>query len=126
MNLTPPIIQAANTMESSIIELQGDVACITVDEKVYGMPAILKAAYSFTDKCYILFSSSQKGLNVYLSQLDESKKDALDSKEIAKSFCNALLEQKMREQVLLETGNLREIITTRAFLSGNIDIAEDE
>lgn len=113
-------------MENPLIEFCDDQVNITVDEKVYGLPAILKAAYSFTDKCYVLFTSSNQGLRVYLSKLDGDTTKDRDIKEIAKSFCNELLEQKMREQVLQETGRIREIITARAFASGNISLESDD
>lgn len=105
--------------ESKIV-FKEDAVYITVDEKVYGLPAILKTSYSFTDKCYVLLSSEGEFLIVRIAPLEDSEAKNTDFKQLAKEFCNQLLEQRMRQQVLSETGEIRETIMTRAFLSGNI------
>ena len=104
------------------IEFTADAVYILVDEKIYGLPVILKTAYIFTDKCYLLISSIKSKLQIRIAPLEDSKDKQIDFKQVAKEFCNQLIEQKMREQVLDETGTIRETIVTRAFLSGNVAI----
>ncbi|QQR80749.1 MAG: His-Xaa-Ser system protein HxsD [Deltaproteobacteria bacterium] len=104
------------------IKFSEDSIHISLDESVYGLSVILKTSYSFTDKCYLLISSVGPKLVVRIAPLEDSDEKKLDFKQVAKEFCNQLLEQKMREQVLTETGTIRETIITRAFLSGNLNM----
>lgn len=80
--------------------------------KLYPKEAIMKAAYSFIDKCYLHVDMSNDDYIVEITA-----KDNTDIEEISLEFENELLAQTIRYQVFLQTHTIREVLMARAMAS---------
>ena len=105
--------ESDHTLQSGIDEL-GVYAWVCVDPFVFPQVAVLKTAYWFTDRFYLYLSRTADGrLRIELRQ-----KTAGDTEELVsacREFCNSLLDQTVRQQVLHETATVREALIRKAF-----------
>lgn len=92
---------------------------------LYPKEAIIKCAYHFLDKCYILLDIDG---NNYVVKITEKRTNQLD--QINLEFENELLAQTVRYQVYQQTHTIREILLARAMSSTIIgatpDVEEDQ
>ena len=103
----------------------------TFSKEVYNKDALLKAAYSYTDRAYIHIDVDE---NNYI--VDVNMKDNSENNDIKlDAFQNEILAQMVRQDIRSKTKSIRELILARAFSStmisevpsyqpevGNVDI----
>ena len=82
---------------------------------IYTKDALIKAAYTFTDKSYLHLDVDVNNYIVTIESKDEA--DVVTEKE----FQNALLAEMVRLSIEKRTKNVRELILARAFSSTVID-----
>src|ERR1017187_2084708 len=94
----------------------GIFARVSVDPNVFSEVAILKTAYWFTDQHY-LFLAKNNGTGLIEVEFRLKQGDSLDQlKTACGEFWNNLLDQEVRQKVLLETAPLRDTLLKNAFL----------
>ncbi len=96
----------------------GSAAALEIDTSVYSQAAVLRASYWFTDK-YFLFlhrGSDSQFIRVELRSKVESTESQL--KTALREFCNSLLDYQVRQDVIVETGAVRDALIQRAFSEG--------
>lgn len=94
----------------------GVFARVSVDPNVFSEVAILKTAYWFTDQHY-LFLAKNKGSGLIEVEFRLKQGGSLEQLKIAcGEFWNNLLDQEVRQKVLLETAPLRDTLLKKAFL----------
>jgi His-Xaa-Ser system protein HxsD len=99
-------------MNGIIKRLQNDILVFEVPLELYQKEAILFAAHTFIDRCYVdIDPSSEKRINV---SFRPKNKDILFDK-VALDFCNELLDQQVRLNVEKSYGNIRDLIVKQAF-----------
>ena len=92
---------------------------ILVDKKIYSKEVLLKTAYSFTNYAYLHLSQDENSWIVEYIEKDQNK-------GVMNGFENALIEQQLRESLILQTKDVRKILLARAFASTIIEEAEDK
>jgi His-Xaa-Ser system protein HxsD len=85
-----------------------------VDLEVYGLPALLKVAHKFTDRCFVHLQHRIEGM-VEVRFCSKEPQVSLDL--IAGEFCNELLDQRLREIISRESEPVRNLVLAHA-LSG--------
>ena len=99
-------------MDGIFKQLQDDGLIFEISTELYQKEAILFAAHTFIDRCYVdIDPSSEKRINV--SFRPKNKDIQLD--KIALNFCNELLDQQVRLNVEKSYGNIRDLIVKQAF-----------
>ena len=97
----------------------GQAVVMDVDTSVYSQVAVFKAAYWWSDRCYLYMRRSNKDAEHLLIEMREkspSQQQALE--KLAKEFCNYLLDQQVRQYVLSETQTVRNLLLEKAFREG--------
>jgi len=92
------------------------------NRELYSRGALLKAAYHFTDRVYVYLNQDEVQYCVEFTSKDNSCDEAF----LMQEFANELLAQSTREEILITTANIRELILGRAFGSTIVDSAEGE
>ena len=87
-------------------------------KQIYSKTALLKAAYSFTNRAYIHLDATDNDFIVNI----ELKLDVPDFSE--KDFINEMLHQAVRFDVYLKTKTIRELLMARAMASTVIENPE--
>ncbi len=82
-----------------------------MDLGVYSLPALLRVAYRFTDRCYLHLQRKSEHV-VEVRFRAKTLEIALDT--IAGEFCNELLDQSLREIVARESEPVRNLILAHA------------
>ena len=101
-------------MISSFTNLPDGSICIVFESKIYSLSAIKKAAYKFSDRASLHFSTSEGELIcVQLSFFENGPQ--IDSQQVARDFCNEVLDQDLRETISRETEPVRALILAQAF-----------
>lgn len=90
-----------------------ETATLQIDDAVYSDPVVTKAAYWFTDRCYIDIHRSEMG---GLVAVIRGKDGGCDLMAVAGEFCNALVDFALRARVAAETADIQEALLRRAFL----------
>lgn len=94
----------------------GVFARVSVDPNVFSEVAILKTAYWFTEQHY-LFLVKNKGTGLLDVEFRLKQGDSVERlKTACGEFWNYLLDQEVRQKVLLETAPLRDTLLKKAFL----------
>jgi His-Xaa-Ser system protein HxsD len=100
-------------MQDIIKKIDNNNIVFNVNIKIYETKALLQTVYKFTDNCFIHIEPISEDINkVYFE-----KKDAIDIslEELAKDFCNELIDQQVRINIEKECGNIRNEIVKKAF-----------
>lgn len=84
-------------------------------KQIYDKDALLKAAYSFTDKAYIHLDADEENYIVYIEA--KNNENLINEKE----FQNEILAQMVRKKIAEQTKTVRELMIARAFSSTIID-----
>src|SRR5439155_21588648 len=102
----------------SVVEfISSDCAVIRVSRRVYGVSAIFRTCYRFTDNYYLyLRPDGADDLRVFI----KPKRLQSDLAEAAGLFANDLIDQRLRLEVARETTAIRELIVAQAFAEGNL------
>ncbi|HKU51152.1 MAG TPA: His-Xaa-Ser system protein HxsD [Nitrospira sp.] len=103
----------------------GSVLALEIDVSIYESSAIFRAAYKFTDRCYIFLARAEEAS--FLIVTFRAKKEGQDLSDLIGLFCNELIDQQIRQELAREAGPVREIIVAQAFAEGNLlDSLRDE
>lgn len=90
--------------------MSDEIRMIKVSKCLYSREVLLKTAFSFTDKVYLHLAQDED--NWIISWKPREKQD-IDAGE----FENELIAQSLRETLLKENKDLRQVILARAFAS---------
>ncbi|MFN0168656.1 MAG: His-Xaa-Ser system protein HxsD [Bryobacteraceae bacterium] len=82
------------------------------DSSLYRSSAVQKAAYKFSDRCFLKIDPAQGGCVVGVS-LRSDCSEPIDT--ILGEFANEVLDQELREKVGQETEAIRNLIIAHAF-----------
>lgn len=105
------------------ITTDGEATFVCLDERVYSRSAILRAAYWFTDRAYVLLTKPTDGsVSVRLSPKAPTLDQPLapTSETLAGEFCNQLLDHQLREEIFERTSSLRELIVAKALFDAGV------
>jgi His-Xaa-Ser system protein HxsD len=94
---------------------------IKLAKEIYLKEALIKAAYQFTDRCYIHIDTDDGNYLVEISAKEDGEINGIE-----KEFENELVAQMTRLVVLKQTSNIRKIIMARALASTIIDHDENK
>jgi His-Xaa-Ser system protein HxsD len=104
------------------IKLENGSAIITLNPKIYQLEVIYSAAYVFLDRVYILLDGDPEK-SIIVSIKPKTKEDA---KTLAMEFTNELINYADYKSRSEDTKHLREILLTRALITNDPAIAEQE
>lgn len=104
-------------------------AVVRVSVSVYGLPAIFRTCYKFTDHHYLFLRPDGDDLLVFI----KPKQTPSELEHAVGTFANELIDQRLRLEVAQETAKVRELIVAQAFAEGNLlpesqqnaDVADD-
>lgn len=86
---------------------------VSVDLNIYSVDAVTATSYKYTDKFYVHQQTvDDKTVNVTLEAKDSN---VPMTSEIAKQFCNDLIDQQVRVLVNIDFGHIRDLIVEEAF-----------
>jgi His-Xaa-Ser system protein HxsD len=91
---------------------------VPVDSSIYSVSAILRTAYWFTDRCYILVTRDEPGH--YCVHFSPKPDEQVDLASLVGEFTNSLLDQQLRVELAAETRGVRELIVAKAFAEGDL------
>lgn len=100
-------------MKEIIKQIENNNILLEIDNAIYDVKAILKAAYKFTDKCYIHNENISDGVIGVYFKLKNDIDTSLE--QIANEFCNELIDQQIRLNIENEYGKIRDEIVRKAF-----------
>jgi His-Xaa-Ser system protein HxsD len=83
-----------------------------VSTDLYSKEAIFRACYQFTDRCFLFLEPAADGAIVVEFR---KRHPSADLDEIAGSFANELINQKVRADIARETQGIRQLIVAQAF-----------
>ena len=87
----------------------GEYARIMVDKQIYSNIAILKVCYEMSNGNHMHISNGDK-----LYSIDIYTKSA-DLPSVCHVFMDKLIDQELRQKIIEETANIRELIISKAF-----------
>ena len=104
--------------------LDGQRIAIEVDLSIYSSRAILRAAYKFTDRCYVFLGPADRAgaLHVVLAPKKPQAPDLMEA--LVGEFANEAIDQRLRESLADEFGAVQKLIAVQAFAEGNLLDAE--
>ena len=105
----------------------GVVAYLSADTSIYSKTAVFKTAYWYTDRCYLFLSRSEDSPETI--QVEIRPKTTLSNVELfslCREFANNLIDQQVRQQVIAETGNIRDALVKKAFFEGSSQLSSDK
>lgn len=88
---------------------------ITLDSNIYSKAMILKSTYKFTDRVYIYITMDKDCYEVYFKPKDSNE---INISILSGEFMNELLDQELRAMIINDTSKIRNVIVTRALISG--------
>lgn len=113
------------TAEPIAVRIGDASAALQVDTTIYGLDAILRACYKYTDRCYLFLAREPESAD--LVNIFFMGKDRTDLADVMGEFCNELVDQSLRLALSREFGPIRELIVAQAFSEGNLlDPQRDE
>ena len=96
----------------------GTVARVQVDSSVYSQVAIFKTAYWFTDRHYVFLARGNEPEFITIEIRAKQVISDDDLEDACRDFCNRLIDQQVRQDVIQETGGIREMLLRKAFGEG--------
>lgn len=99
-------------LDLSWVEQGDDCLTVVVSIALYPREALLRACYTFTDRCY-LFLQPEDAEHVRVRF--RKRRQSLELSRIVGEFGNELLNQALRHSISEETKTIRELIVTQAF-----------
>lgn len=85
---------------------------LTLDESVYSLEAVQKAAYRFVDRCAVLIDRNGGCITCKIT-IDQRLADTSDA--VVADFQKELIDQQLRLQIKVETADVRNLILALAF-----------
>jgi len=98
-------------LKASFLHCDENGLFIEVDLEVYGLPALLKVAHKFTDRCFVHLQHRTERI-VEVRFRAKGSQVPLDA--IAGEFCNEVLDQRLREVVARESEPIRNLVLAHA------------
>jgi len=111
---------------SDPVQVDGRDRVATIDLSVYGMDAVLKAAYRFSGRCFLHLQTSEP--NHILVRM-RPKNNESDPDTVIREFFNEMLDQRLRSIISTETACERDLIMAHAlsrtnFIQSDLETAE--
>lgn len=94
---------------------------LALSTDVYGLDAIFRSCYRLTERCYVYLSPPHDGVVEVSLVAKDGGVHATD--QLAWSFLNDLVDQRLRIDVNRETRTIREVIVAQAF--AETDLIDD-
>ena len=97
----------------------GQCLKVCIDSSLYSQVAVFKTAYWYTNDYYLFLdrpSAGSQEIRVEFRHKDISNRAPL--KSVGAEFLNRLIDQQVRQDVLKETGAVREQLIKKAFFEG--------
>lgn len=88
-----------------------------ISKELYSSTVVLKAAYSFLERCYIHIEDVGSDWVISAKLKDETE----TSEQLMVELENELIAQAVRERVITQTKSIREVLMARAMSSTLID-----
>lgn len=90
---------------------------LTVELQIYGLEALFRTCYAFTDRCYMFLREDgpEKVAVVF-----RKRKSPVALSRLVEDFANELINQRLRVQLASETAKIREMIVAQAFAEGEL------
>jgi His-Xaa-Ser system protein HxsD len=107
---------------SGLFAIHDDVLSVDLNESLYSREAVLRAAYWFTDRCYLYITRPEPDLFRVQFKSKLRKSDLVVEKldEIAGEFLNSLLDHQIRQDIEAQTGRIRELLVAKAFAESGV------
>lgn len=99
--------------------LGGQHVALRVDTGLFSAEALLRAAYKFTDRCFVFLQRDEAQPNIAWAVLT-GKPGAGDIRALVGEFANELVDQRLREGLSREFGPIQTLIVAQAFAEGNL------
>ncbi len=98
----------------------GSYSVVDIDLSIYGEEAIFKTAYWLTDRFFLFLRRRGPGRLIveFRAKPPTASTPAADLATAVGEFCNGLIDFKVRQQVIQETGTIRETLVSKAFSEG--------
>lgn len=118
---TPGILP---TEGKPLVATAGRFSALVVDLSIYSLPAVLRATYRFSDRCFFFLRKESAGtVTIHL----QNRAAGEPADRWLGDLVNELLDQQLRRLLEQEAGPLRELIAAQAFAEGNLlDADRDE
>jgi His-Xaa-Ser system protein HxsD len=92
----------------------GEKFLLKLSKQFYERPAVMAAAYKFTDRCTIIIEPLEEGyVGVWFQAKNNEGLDMIP--DLINDFCNEVLDQQVRLDLEKRYGNLRDTIVKHAF-----------
>lgn len=99
--------------------LDGAHVALRVDTRLFSADALLRTAYKFTDRCYVLLQLDQARPELAWAIL-AAKPGLRDVQAVVGEFANELVDQQLRERLGREFGPIQTMVVAQAFAEGNL------
>jgi His-Xaa-Ser system protein HxsD len=99
------------------VTFDGSGLALVVDLGVFSKEATLRACYKFTDRAYV-FLARGDGTELIVTLRAKSREQSLSP--LAGDFANELVDQQLRQDLEIESGQVRNLIVAQAFAEGNL------
>lgn len=93
---------------------------LAVDPSIFPIDAALRAAYKFTDLCYVWIERHPAAGPERYCVFLRPKRPPVDLSAIVGEFTNELIDQRLRQRLEEQSAPLRTIIAAQAFAEGNL------
>ncbi len=101
--------------EAIIRKIDSETVVAELSTDVYELEAVRATSYKFTDRCYVKIDESENGgIQVCFNQKQAS---GISVEQLAKEFCNELIDQQVRLDIEKRFGDIRNVIVKKAFSS---------
>lgn len=107
--------------EQAVVQRAGaNTVALEIDRDIFSVDAVLRAAYKFTDRCFIFLRHHDTRAERWLAVLKAKPSAASTVDDIAGEFANELIDQRLRERLEQQFGDTRTLIVAQAFAEGNL------
>ena len=98
--------------------LHDNMIALEIDRSIYSVDAVLRTAYKFTDRCHLFLQTHDTRADRWLVVI--RPKAGLIGDDVAGEFSNELIDQRLRERLEQQFGDVRTLIVAQAFAEGNL------
>jgi His-Xaa-Ser system protein HxsD len=97
-----------------VSKIEGEKFLLKLSKQFYEKPAVMNAAYKFTNKCSILIEPLEEGyVGVWFKAKDGQDPEIIPN--FLNDFCNEVIDQQVRLDLEKRYGSLRDTIVKHAF-----------
>jgi His-Xaa-Ser system protein HxsD len=117
--MTPEGIQRREHAAAPV-RLRGDGSiALDIDRELFSMDVVLRSSYKFTDRCHIFIQTHETRMDRWTVVIRPKNADP-NVIELAGDFSNELIDQRLRERLEQQFGDVRTLIVAQAFAEGNL------